>query len=183
MSGRAFGAVCWYENLKQFPNTHSKQYGQCSSTADQLQKQIENPSEQNQIYFKTYPDKKAEFYGDSMRDNAISKIPEEYKSACEKYLKDPNAELSANEGEALNDQGADYPFKAFSYCLMQTLRKKHGDEAIEAVKNERTVKHKNWMKTLLDRENEFRARHGVEPLKLVKDVRELYPRNSITIHF
>jgi len=169
MGNRAYGAVCWYENLKAFPETHSKNYGMCSTAVDNIPKEITNPSAQNKKYFEFYPEKKETWYGERV-PNMLGRLPAEYKSSCEQYLKDPKADPPADESDAVNDGGNDYPYKAYTYCMMKTLRDKHGDDAIQAVKDERTHSLKHWMTTLLDRENEFRKRHGAEQLTLSKDL-------------
>lgn len=172
MTTQSYDAVCWYEYLKVFPETDSKGFlQQCSGQAKAKQEQIQNPSEQNKKFFKTYPDKKAKMYGEWMA-GPMGGLPSDYNSKCQKYMTDSTAEPPSDESDALRDSNSAnaYPFKALAYCMMNVLREKHGDEAIEAVKNERTHKYKYWMTTLLDRDNEFRARHGAEPLKLVKEV-------------
>ncbi|CAL8068376.1 unnamed protein product [Orchesella dallaii] len=77
---------------------------------------------------------------------------------------------SDDESDALNDQHQEYPFRAFAYCVMKTLRSTHGDKAIEAVKSEKTHSRKHWKQTLLDRDNEFRALHGSPPFKRVTEL-------------
>lgn len=97
-------------------------------------------------------------------------IPAQYNNNCGQLLTTPTAAATSDESDALNDRGYDYPYKAFAYCLMNTLRQTHGDKAITAVKKEITHTRKNWKKTLLDRDNEFRARHGVQKVELMHEV-------------
>jgi len=161
MSTRSYDAVCWYENLKQFPKTHSKDYNKCAGKQKFQMNQI-----MTNDFFVKNADKKEEYFGKWSEEKVIVALPAPYKEACTKYLKDAKAEPPADESDTLNDGGNKYPYKAYAYCLMMVLRKEHGDEANEAVKNERTHTKKHWMKTLNDRENEFRARHSSEPLQL-----------------
>lgn len=132
MSSKAYDAVCWYENLKQFPNTHSKDYNNCAGMVAFQKKQVMTT---NQDYFKTYPDKKEMSFGEWVAKNEMKpeKIDVQYNKECGGYLKDPKAQPASDEGDSLNDGGNEYPYKAYAYCLMSTLREKHGDEAIEAV--------------------------------------------------
>jgi len=167
MSVRSYDAVCWYENLKQFPNTHSDTYSNCQGQAAFQQNYINTDD-----FFKQNPDQKESSFGSAIHDEAMSGLPTKYMSDCGQYLTDAKAEPPADESDALNDGGNKYPYRAFAYCLMKSLRDTYGKEAIEAVKNEKTHSRKNWMQTLLDRDNEFRARHGVEPLQLVKDLND-----------
>lgn len=165
MGVRAYEAVCWWENLKQFPKTDTKGFNQCTTQAEQQMNSILTKD-----FFKENPNLRTEYFGKWINDMAMKALPSVYEEKCEATLKDAKMTPASDESDALNDGGNDYPYKAFAYCMMHTLREEHGDEAINDVKNERTHSKKNWMKTLLDRENEFRARHGVEPLQLVKDV-------------
>jgi len=162
MGVRAYDAICWYENLKQFPKTDTHQYLQCADSA----------SFQNDYIKKTMSsdDQRKEYYGKWIDEKAMGNIPTKYKSQCSKYLKDADASPLSDESAAINDAGNEYPFKAFAYCLISTLRSNHGDAAVEAVKSERTVSRKHWKQTLLDRDNEFRARHGVGPMVRMKDL-------------
>jgi len=169
MSVRAYDAVCWYEHLKQFPETSSDTYNTCQ---DQAKGQMDNINKDEDGFFAKYPDKKEEYFGKWVDDMTMGLLPDKYKSKCSKYLKDAKAEPPADESDALNDGSNKYPYRAFAYCLMKTLRDAHGKEAIEAVKTEKTHSRKNWMQTLLDRDNEWRVRHGVEPLQLVKDLND-----------
>jgi hypothetical protein len=61
---------------------------------------------------------------------------------------------------------------------MKTLRGKHGDKAIEAVKNERTVSIEPWMNAIHTRLNEFREHHGAKPLGLSQELTEAAQRWS-----
>lgn len=63
----------------------------------------------------------------------MGNIPATYKSACDGLLKEPSAAPSADESGTLNDGGGDYPYKAFSYCMMSQLRSNQGQKAIDAV--------------------------------------------------
>lgn len=168
MVTRGYDSVCWYENLKSFPETNTKGFNQCVGQAAQTQKFIENPEQQNREYMEFKEGNDIELYQDNMK---LDGLPADYSSKCDKYLKNPNEAPTSDESEVIKGKNKyDYPFKALAYCLISTLREKHGEKAIDAVKNERTHKRKHWMQTLLDRENEFRARHGAEPLKLNKEL-------------
>jgi len=168
MSIRAYDAVCWYENLKQFPNTHAKEYNKCGGQ----QKYQKNEIETNAFFKGDNAGMKEEYFGKWTDDKVIGKLPKPYKDACSKYLKDSKAQPSDDESDALNDPEKEYPYRGYAHCLMHTLREQHGDDAITAVKSEKTHTRKNWMQAINDRENEFRARHGSDPLKLVKDLNE-----------
>lgn len=168
MASKAYDAACWYENLKNFPNTNTKQYLNCGGALEFQKKQVLTT---NQDYFAFYPDKKVTAFGEwNMANMGSDKIPIQYNTNCVAPLKDPKATPTSDESDALNDGGNDYPYKAFAYCMLNTLRQTHGDKAIEAVKNERTKQLQDWMKTLNDRDNEFRARHGSPPLGVVEEV-------------
>jgi len=163
----AMDSVCWYENLRVFPDTDTKGFNGCTGQA-KFQKNFVMTTP----IFATYPQMRLSSFGKAIQDQVIGAYPSQYQSNCGKFLDDPKAATSVNEGDVLNDQGNEYPFKAFAYCFMNTLRQTHGDGAIDAVKNEVTHVKKNWMATALDRQNEFRARHGVEPLQLVKELND-----------
>ncbi|CAL8110967.1 unnamed protein product [Orchesella dallaii] len=163
MSVRAYDLVCWYEKLKQFPNTDSDGYTmQCFGQAEGVKKQI------------TDDDMAKQYFGDWMIQLAMSGLPEEYGSTCDAYLMDADKAPAVDESDALNDgqEGSTYPFQGFSYCLLTKLRKKFGEKAIQAVKDEKTHQKKHWMSTLLDRDNEFRARHGSPPFKLIRELND-----------
>jgi len=165
MCVRAYDAVCWYEHLKQFPETHSDTYNKCQGQA-----QFQMDSVNTNTFFNDYPDQKEPSFGQWLNDQTMGLLPDQYKSKCGKYLSDAKAEPPADESDALNDGANKYPYRAYAYCMIKTLRDTFGDKAIDAVKSEKTHSRKNWMQTLLDRDNEWRARHGVEPLQLVKDL-------------
>lgn len=61
MSSRAYDAVCWYENLKQFPETHSKGYSDCKGQVAFQKNQVLTS---NKEYFAAYPDKQESAFGE-----------------------------------------------------------------------------------------------------------------------
>ncbi|CAL8068382.1 unnamed protein product [Orchesella dallaii] len=156
MSSQAYEAVCWYEYQKIFPNTNTKAYTQCTTQSiqkkDDIQKRI--PVDQQQEYFSKW------------MPSTMGVLPSAYASKCGSLLESGTSETSDNEGDVLRDQGNVYPFRAFAYCMMKTLRERNGEEAIQAVKDERTHSLKDFASTLLERENAFRALHGSKPMQL-----------------
>lgn len=134
MSVRAYDAVCWYENLKQFPTTHSDAYGDCAESAKYQKTQI-----QTKDFFTKYPEKREEYFGKWVDKEAMGNVPKVYKTSCEKYLKDSKAKPEKDESDALKDGGNDYPYKAFAYCMISTLRNEHSDKAIDAVVNTKLI--------------------------------------------
>jgi hypothetical protein len=158
MAATAYEAVCWYELLKKFP-PKSPLKVQCLGKA---RFEVEQAK-------KMKPAEMPKLFGERLKQNPMSKLPDKYK-ACEKYLKDVKAKPDGDESDVLKDGKKEYPLKAFSYCMMSTLKKVNGDKAIKAVKSEITHSQKEWKQTLLDRENEARARHGVQPLKMLDEL-------------
>lgn len=133
MSARAYGAVCWYENLKQFPKFNLDNYSNCS---DQVQSQKRRVLDSSPEDYSDIPGKQEGAFGSWVAEAAFgpeSGIPIQYSQICGSFLKDSKASSSIDEGDAVNDGGKDYPYKGFAYCLMNALRQKHGDKAIEAV--------------------------------------------------
>ncbi|ODM99598.1 Golgi-associated plant pathogenesis-related protein 1 [Orchesella cincta] len=150
MSTRAYDAVCWYVNLKQFPNTNSNGFMSCQGQAQSVVSQISSDDDAKQ------------YFGPWMIQLAMTGLPDDWPTICNDYLTDSAKTPPSDEKDALNDADPnDYPFKGFAYCMMNKLRSKFGEKAIKAVEDEMTHRTKDWRKTLLDRDNEFRARHGV----------------------
>ncbi|CAL8121530.1 unnamed protein product [Orchesella dallaii] len=160
MACTAHKAACWYEYLKQFPKTDAKAGGQCLITCD-FQKDFAKKYE---------GDMGKNTFISGVSSQPMESLPSEYTSNCIADLKSASADTSDDESDALNDGSQEYPFRAFAYCIMKTLRGKYGDKAIEAVKTEKTHSLKHWKQTLLDRDNEFRALHGSEPFVRVSDL-------------
>jgi uncharacterized protein YkwD len=162
MAVKSYNAICWYENLKQFPKNNNKAYTECANSAD-FQKDYINEKLEGD-------DQKKEYFGKWIEEKAMDDLDTKYGAACNKYLKDAEATPEQNESDTLNDAGNEYPFKAFAYCLLSTLRGSHGDEAIKAVETERTKAKKHWKTTIMERDNEWRARHGDEAFKRVTEL-------------
>ncbi|CAL8121528.1 unnamed protein product [Orchesella dallaii] len=156
----AHKAACWYEYLKQFPKTDAKAGGLCLITCD-FQKESAK---------KYDGDRGKNAFISGVSGQPMESLPSEYASNCNADLKSASADSSTDESDALNDGKQKYPFRAFAYCLMKTLRSRNGAKAIEAVKSERTHYTQDWRQTLLDRDNEFRARHGANPLVRIAEL-------------
>ncbi|CAL8110969.1 unnamed protein product [Orchesella dallaii] len=150
MSVRAYDAVCWYVNLVQFPNTNSDAFMNCVGQAQSVVSQLHSDDDAKQ------------YFGPWMEQMAMPGLPGEWQTICNDYLDDSAKSPPSDESEALNDDVTSaYPFKGFASCMMNKLREKFGDKAIKTVEEEMTRGKKDWRKTLLDRDNAFRARHGV----------------------
>ncbi|ODM94159.1 Golgi-associated plant pathogenesis-related protein 1 [Orchesella cincta] len=162
MASLAYESVCWYETLKQFPNTNSKGFNHCNTLSKQMKKQVMDQMDDE--------DEQKKYFGQFMTDMAMGSLPAVYASTCNGDLASGSADTSENESDVLNDQGQEYPFRAFAYCMMKTLQNQQGDEAIQAIKDEKTHARKHWMTIILDRDNEWRARHGAKPLTLNGDL-------------
>ncbi|CAL8068386.1 unnamed protein product [Orchesella dallaii] len=161
MSSRAYEAICWYEYQKQFPKSNRKAFNGCSTQSVQIKDQIlaNDASFWKQMFIDNMP-------------NAMRNIPSEYRSNCDSLILSASSDGSENEGKTLFDQGHEYPFRAFAYCLIKTLRQRFGDEAINSVKDEQIYGEWSVTKTLLERENAYRALHGSPPLKPAKQLME-----------
>lgn len=112
-----------------------------------------NKTSSNDIHDK--PNMWVEYFGKWTDSMHMHQIPEEYSDKCSEYLKNAKSTPKYNEGDALADQNQKgYPFQAFAYCMLHTLRARHGDQAIEDVKNERTHARKNWKTVIFERQND-----------------------------
>ncbi|CAL8068374.1 unnamed protein product [Orchesella dallaii] len=162
MACTAFETVCWYENLKQFPHTNTKGFNGCTTQSKQMKKQVMDQM--------TDEDEQKKYFGQFMEEMAMQSLPSEYASNCNGDLTSGSSSTTDDESDVLNDQQQEYPFRAFAYCMMKTLKSKHGQEALEAIKDEKTHSRKHWKQVLLDRDNEFRALHGSQPFKRLTDL-------------
>jgi uncharacterized protein YkwD len=166
MASRAYEAVCWYEYIKIFPKTQNKKYNKCSGQSIQVKKQVKGDESQQPKTF-------GSFMG--MLDT-MSKIPSEY-AACNDELASASSETTLNEGETIGDQGqTGYPLRAFTYCMMKTLRDKNGKEATDAVKEEKSGQRKHWTTVISERDNQYRARHGVPALQMTQNLMDAAQR-------
>ncbi|CAL8068378.1 unnamed protein product [Orchesella dallaii] len=161
MACTAYNSACWYENLKQFPNTNAKGFMKCTNSCNFQKEQALKQSGE---------DRQKMSFTQGVTQYGMKDLPSEFASNCNSHLKSGSATTSDDESDVLNDQHQEYPFRAFAYCIMKTVRSKYGDIAIEAVRNEKTHSLKHWKQTLLDRDNEFRALHGSPPFKRVTDL-------------
>lgn len=174
--------MCWYEYLKDYPNVNGpSSYLDCGGMLEFQRQFLMGQFETNkQYYFDLYPETKYTAFGDANVDN-MKKLPDQYVTNCLSLLQEPRTKPTVNESDAMNDgdRKDDYPFKSFAYCMMNTLRRRHGDKAIEAVKNERTYATQDWKQSFVDEENLLRARHGSQPLKLNEEVR--YDKHALCL--
>ncbi|CAL8110968.1 unnamed protein product [Orchesella dallaii] len=160
MSIRAYDSICWFEKLKRFPQTDSKGYLQeCYGKAENVKSQLKGD------------DMAKKYFGDWMIQLAMRRLPSEYGQRCNTYLQNPSVPFASSLRNVLNDgQNGAFPFQGFAYCLLNVLREKYGEQATTAVANEKTVSGKYWINVMLDRDNEFRARHSSPPLQLVTEL-------------
>jgi len=157
MGAQAYQVVCWYETLKQFPRTNSTGFMDCTGGGTGFAMMAPSMGDQTA---------QIQFFGSSMVSDAMPILPPEY-SNCNQYLNDYQSQFPVDEGDAINDNHhGPYPFQGYSYCMMNTLRRKFGDQAIQQVKDEKTHSTKPWMQSIFDRDNEWRRRHGVPGFEL-----------------
>ncbi|ODM94232.1 Golgi-associated plant pathogenesis-related protein 1 [Orchesella cincta] len=158
----AYESVCWYEYLKQFPNTDNSAYQKCGTQSSQIQADaLEEADGTEKDYFI------------KNLSSEMDKLPSDYEE-CSSLLASATPDYKkASRNDPLKDGGQkNYPFRGFSKCLMKTLEKRHGPQALKAVDDERISGSKSVTGALLERTNQWRALHGVEPLKLLKDLEE-----------
>ncbi|ODM96328.1 Golgi-associated plant pathogenesis-related protein 1 [Orchesella cincta] len=154
---RTHQGVCWYEYLKVLPNTNSRKFGNCY---------IQAPNVLKQIVSQNLDDK---YFGDWMIDLAMVHTPKHYHN-CNIYLKDPQKPPKTDHSDTLLEStDGSYPFRGFVHCLVDNLEKTHGKKALSDLKR-KFGKEEHWKEVFLNRENEFRKRHGSEPLKLAKQL-------------
>lgn len=163
---KAYDAVCWFEALKKFPDTKVEMFNECGGSA-QFTVDLNSAARKINVNANLTESKVLKDFNTAFENFPLSKIPREYAGNCTKFLWSPleplPQEMEAHvKQDVLKDSGIDYPFRAFSHCMMLNLRKINGDNAIESVMKERTHGQLDWKLTFHTRHNEYRALHKVD---------------------
>ncbi|CAL8128998.1 unnamed protein product [Orchesella dallaii] len=162
MSFLAYDLVCWYLSAKQLYFDKSARWdydGNCGIGPQNVKGNLGQFNDDREMLLK--------YFGQITKSIAMNWLPHEYGDVCNAYLEDPKKAAPSDESDVLNDnETGDYPWKGFSYCMIQQLRNMFGEKAIQAVNDEKTHGHKDWRQTILDQDNAYRAHHGTEPFKM-----------------